>query len=92
LSASTYAQLSQTYRDQLETTWKTSDNALMRANEISKVTLTTNATKYAGDAAADAAFYAALGSLSAALLTSSGGSSVADTLGQKISDWLLGKK
>ena len=90
LSASTYAQLSQTYRDQLETAWKTSDNALMRANEISKVTITANATKYAGDAAADAAYYAALGSLSAALLTSSGGSKIADTLGEKLSKWLLG--
>jgi hypothetical protein len=89
LSASTYAQLSQTYRDQLETAWKTSDNALMRANEISKVTLTANATKYAGDAAADAAYYAALGSLSAALLTSSGGSKIAETLGEKLSKWLL---
>lgn len=88
LSASTYAQLSQTYRDQLETAWKTSDNAAMRANEIAKVTLTANATKYAGDAAADAAYYAALGSLSAALLTSSGGSKIAETLGAKISKWL----
>jgi hypothetical protein len=88
LSASTYAQLSQTYRDQLETTWKTSDNAAMRANEIAKVTLTTEATKYAGDAAADAAYYAALGSLSAALLTSSGGSKIAESLGTKISNWL----
>jgi len=88
LSASTYAQLSQTYRDQLETAWKTSDNALSRANEISKVTITANATKYAGDAAADAAYYAALGSLSAALLTSSGGSKIAETLGTKISKWL----
>jgi hypothetical protein len=88
LSASTYAQLSQTYRDQLETAWKTSDNALMRANEISKVTITANATKYAGDAAADAAYYAALGSLSAALLTSSGGSKIAESLGKKISDWI----
>jgi hypothetical protein len=90
LSASTYAQLSQTYRDQLETAWKTSDNSLARANEISKVTISANATKYAGDAAADAAYYAALGSLSAALLTSSGGSKIADTLGEKLSKWLLG--
>lgn len=88
LSASTYAQLSQTYRDQLETTWKTSDNVLMRANEIAKVTLTSEATKYAGDAAADAAYYAALGSLSAALLTSSGGSKVAESIGGKLSEWL----
>ena len=90
LSASTYAQLSQTYRDQLETAWKTSDNVAMRANEISKVTISANATKYAGDAAADAAYYAALGSLSASLLTSSGGSKIADTLGEKLSKWLLG--
>jgi hypothetical protein len=88
LSASTYAQLSQTYRDQLETAWKTSDNTLSRANDIAKVTITANATKYAGDAAADAAYYAALGSLSAALLTSSGGSRIAESLGQKLADWL----
>jgi len=90
LSASTYAQLSQTYRDQLETTWKTSDNALMRANEIAKVTLTSEATKYAGDAEADAAYYAALGGLSAALLTSVGGSKIGETIGNKVSDWIMG--
>lgn len=88
LSASTYAQLSQTYRDQLETAWKTSDNLAARANEISKVNITAAATKYAGDAAADAAYYAALGSLSASLLTSSAGSKIADSLGTKISKWL----
>jgi hypothetical protein len=60
----------------------------MRANEIAKVTLTSEATKYAGDAAADAAYYAALGSLSAGLLTSSGASKVADTVGGKLSEWL----
>jgi len=88
LSASTYAQLSQTYRDQLETAWKTSDNLAARANEISKVNITAAATKYAGDAAADAAYYAALGSLSASLLTSSAGSKIADTLGAKLAKWL----
>jgi len=72
LSASTYAQLSQTYRDKIEQAWKTTDNDKMRANEISKTTLTTNATKYAADSEADSAFYAAMGSLSVALLTTGG--------------------
>jgi len=90
LSASTYAQLSQTYRDQLETTWKTAENVLDRANDIAKVTLTTEATKYAGDAAADAAYYAALGSLSASLLNSAGGSKVVSSLLDKGIDTVLG--
>jgi len=90
LSASTYAQLSQTYRDQLETTWKTSENVLDRANDIAKVTLTTEATKYAGDAAADASYYAALGSLSASMLNSAGGSKVVGSLIDKGVDTVLG--
>jgi len=92
LSASTYAQLSQTYRDQLETTWKTSDNAAARANEIAKVNITSAATKYAGDAAADAAYYAALGSLSASLLTTSGGSKIAESLANTVLGWFKGEK
>jgi hypothetical protein len=90
LSASTYAQLSQTFRDQLETTWKTAENVKDRANDIAKVTLTTEATKYAGDAAADAAYYAALGSLSASLLNSAGGSKVVSSLLDKGIDTVLG--
>jgi len=90
LSASTYAQLSQTYRDQLETTWKTAENVKDRANDIAKVTLTTEATKYAGDAAADAAYYAALGSLSVSLLNSAGGSKVVSSLLDKGIDTVLG--
>ena len=92
LSASTYAQLSQTYRDQLETAWKTSDNAAARANEIAKVNITSAATKYAGDAAADAAYYAALGSLSASLLTTSGGSKIAESLANTVLGWFKGEK
>jgi hypothetical protein len=80
LSAAKYAQESQKYRDQIETAWKTSENVLDRATEISKVTMTTNATKYAGDAAADASYYAALGSLSASLVSSSGGSKVVSSI------------
>jgi len=72
LSASTYAQLSQTYRDKIEQAWKTTDNDLMRANEIAKTTLTVNATKYAADSEADSAFYSAMGSLAVALLTTGG--------------------
>ena len=80
LSAAKYAQESQAYRDQIETAWKTSENSLDRANEIAKVTMTTNATKYAGDAAADASYYAALGSLSASLVSSSAGSKVVSSI------------
>jgi hypothetical protein len=92
LSASTYAQLSQTYRDKLEQAWKTTDNDLMRANEISKTTLMANATKYDADAKADAAFYASMGQLAVALLTTGGSSSVTSTATTWISDWLKGKK
>jgi hypothetical protein len=91
LSASTYAQLSQTYRDQLETTWKTSESILDRANEISKVTLTAEATKYTGDAEADAAYYAALGSLSASLLSSSGGSTAVQSIVDTVTGWFTKK-
>jgi len=91
LSASTYAQLSQTYRDQLETTWKTSESVADRANEISKVTITANAAKYAGDAEADAAYYAALGSLSASLLSSSGGSAAAQSIFDTVIGWFTKK-
>jgi hypothetical protein len=91
LSASTYAQLSQTYRDQLETAWKTSDNILDRATEISKVTLTSEATKYAGDAEADASYYGALGSLSAALLSSAGGTAATQSLFDSAVKWFTGK-
>jgi hypothetical protein len=91
LSASTYAQLSQTYRDQLETAWKTSENLLDRASELSKVTLTSNATKYAGDATADAAYYGALGSLSAALLSSAGGTAATTSLFDSAVKWFTGK-
>jgi len=91
LSASTYAQLSQTYRDQLETTWKTSESVADRANEISKVTITANAAKYAGDATADAAYYAALGSLSASLLSSSGGSAAAKSAFDTVIGWFTKK-
>ena len=76
LSASTYAQLSQNYRDKIEQAWKTTDNDKMRATEISKATLTANATKYAADGQADAAFYAAMGQLAVALLSTGGKSSV----------------
>jgi len=87
LSASTYAQLSQTYRDKIEQAWKTTDNDKMRANEISKTTLTANATKYAADSEADSAFYAAMGSLAVALLTTGGSSSAVST----VTEWVKKK-
>lgn len=74
LSASTYAQLSQTFRDQLEQAWKTGDNTLTRANDITKTTITANATKYSAEQNADAQFYAAVGSTIAKMTTSSSNS------------------
>ena len=74
LSASTYAQLSQSYRDQLEQSWKTADNTLTRANDIAKTTITANATKYSAEQNADAQFYAAVGSTIAKMTTTSSNS------------------
>jgi hypothetical protein len=78
LSASTYAQLSQTYRDQIEQTWKTTDNANDRANKISVATLQANATSKAAEFNADAAFSAAIGQLSISLMAGGGSKVVMD--------------
>ncbi len=78
LSASTYAQLSQTYRDQLEQTWKTTDNANERATKISVQTLQSNATEKAAQFNADAAFSAAIGQLSISLMAGGGSKVVMD--------------
>jgi len=83
LSASTYAQLSQTYRDQLEQAWKTGDNNLTRANDIAKTTISTNGTKYAAEQTADAAFYAAVGN-TITKMTTTGSNSFIDRLLSKI--------
>ena len=80
LQASTYAQLSQTYRDQLETAWKTTDNANDRANKISVATLQTNATIKAAEFNADAAFSAAIGQLSISLMAGGGSKVVMDSI------------
>ena len=78
LSASTYAQLSQTYRDKIEMAWKTTDNDAQRANEISKTTITANATKYAAEQNADAQFYAAIGNVAAKTVTSGNAKDIID--------------
>ena len=78
LSASTYAQLSQTYRDQIESAWKTTDNANERANKISIATLQANATSKAAEFNADAAFSAAIGQLSISLMAGGGSKVVMD--------------
>jgi hypothetical protein len=72
LSASTYAQLSQTYRDSIEQAWKTSDNNLTRASEITKATMIKDSNKYTADSTADGAFYASMGQLAVALISTGG--------------------
>ncbi len=72
LSASTYAQLSQTYRDKIEQAWKTADNDATRANEITKANITSSMSKYTADSAADGAFYSSMGQLAVALLSTGG--------------------
>ena len=83
LSASTYAQLSQSYRDQLEQAWKTGDNTLTRANDIAKTTITANATKYSAEQNADAQFYSAVGS-TIAKMTTTGSNSLIDKMTAKL--------
>ena len=80
LSASTYAQLSQTYRDQIESAWKTTDNANERANKISIATLQSNATEKAAQFNADAAFSAAIGQLSISIMAGGGSKVVMDSV------------
>jgi len=80
LQASTYAQLSQTYRDQIESAWKTTDNANERANRISIQTLQSNATTKAAEFNADAAFSAAIGQLSISLMAGGGSKVVMDSV------------
>ena len=72
LSASTYAQLSQTYRDKIEQAWKTADNDATRANEITKANINSSASKYTADSTADGAFYSSMGQLAVALLSTGG--------------------
>jgi hypothetical protein len=80
LQASTYAQLSQTYRDQIESAWKTTDNANDRANKISVATLQSNSTIKAAEFNADAAFSAAIGQLSISLMAGGGSKVVMDSI------------
>ena len=80
LAASTYAQLSQTYRDQIEQSWKTTDNSNDRANKISVATLQSNATEKAAQFNADAAFSAAIGQLSISILAGGGSKTIMDSI------------
>jgi len=80
LAASTYAQLSQTYRDQIEQAWKTTDNSNDRANKISVATLQATAETKAAEFNADAAFSAAIGQLSVSMLAGGGGTVVAESM------------
>ncbi len=63
LSASTYAQQSQTYRDTLEMSWKTGEQEKDRVTNIAVATITKNAAVAAAGVTADAASSAALGTL-----------------------------
>ena len=62
LSASTYAQQSQTYRDLLAMSWKTGEQEQDRLAEIAKATISANATIASAGKAADTASSSALGS------------------------------
>jgi len=73
MSAAVYTQKSQTYRDQLELAYKTSDDNADRANEIVKATITSNASIYTANKNADAAFYKAIGDALTKMATGSGG-------------------
>lgn len=73
MTAAMYTQKSQTYRDQLELAYKTSDDNADRANEIVKATITSNSTIYTANKNADAAFYKAIGDALTKMATGSGG-------------------
>ena len=65
LSAASYAQVSQTYRDLLEMSWKTGESEKDRVMEIAKATMVSNASI---DAAKTTASSAASGNIGAAAL------------------------
>ena len=88
LSAANYAQVSQTYRDLLEMSWKTGESEKDRVMEIAKATMTSNASITAAEETATANGYSAIG---AAALTALG-SDQAWTLLGKGWDALTGTK
>lgn len=61
LSAASYAQVSQTYRDLLEMSWKTGESTKDRVNEIARTTITANASITAAENTARATASAAIG-------------------------------
>ena len=89
MSAAAYAQLSQTYRDKLEMSWKTGDNELSRANAISVATITSSATIKSAQLKADGDFAAAMGTLVAKIGTST--TSTGGTVFGELTDWLKTK-
>ena len=63
LSSATYAQLSQTYRDKLEMSWKTGEAENDRVTQIAVATITKNAAANAAQITSDAASSASWGKL-----------------------------
>ena len=72
LSASTYAQLSTTYRDLLEMSFKAGDNEAQRLTELAKASISASATLGSAATAANASSWAALGGAALAAVKYSG--------------------
>jgi hypothetical protein len=70
LSASVYAQQSQTYRDLLDFSYKAGENEQNRITNIAQTTISANATIASAGKAADSASSSALGSLLGKVVTS----------------------
>lgn len=87
LSASVYAQQSQTYRDLLEQSWKTGESAKDRATEIVKATLTSNATVTASSNTATAASTAAIGGAAVKLLSNDKAWTAAEKAWDTVTSW-----
>ena len=70
LTTAVYNQLSTTYRDKLEMSFKAADNDANRATEIVKTTISAEATKATANKAADASSSKAIGELVGKVVTS----------------------
>jgi hypothetical protein len=81
LTTTEYNNLWQKYRDDIEYSWKTGENALDRENELAKQVLSKQATIEAAEFQVEAAKYQALGQLATTLLDKAGtGQVIGDVL------------
>ena len=80
LSAASYAQVSQTYRDMLEMSWKTGESEKDRVMEIARTTITANASITAAENTAKAASAAAVGGAAVKALENPAVSSVVSSV------------